>query len=48
MPWFLKREPPSRRICEPVICDEAGEDRNKASPAMSDGAPKRPVGRKES
>lgn len=28
----------------PVTCAEAGEERNRASPAISDGAPMRPVG----
>lgn len=42
MPWRVKREPPSSKMCEPVMCADAGDERNSARPAMSDGTPMRP------
>jgi hypothetical protein len=35
--------PPSTMICCPVICAEAGEQRKRASPAISCGVPTRPT-----
>lgn len=43
MTWFPIEYPPSRRICAPVTCAEAEEERNSAIPARSCGTPTRPT-----
>jgi hypothetical protein len=44
IPWGTYRDPPSSSVWVPVMCAAAGDARNSASPAISEGAPKRPVG----
>ena len=41
--WLPIEYPPSSRICAPVTCAEAEEERNSAIPARSCGIPTRPT-----